>query len=155
MERVYLTKERLVEIKKELADLKTRARREIAERLKQAKELGDLSENSEFINTREEQSLLENRINQLEDLIRSAAVIRKPKTSQTVKIGSTIKVIKVQKNHQISTYTIVGSEDARPDKGLISNESPLGRAFLGKKVGEVVKAATPIGPSQYKIIEIE
>lgn len=152
MAKIYLTKERLAEIKKELADLKTRARREIAERLRQAKELGDLSENSEFVSAREEQLFLESRINQLEDLIRSAVIIHKSKGSQVVKIGS---MIKVQKNHQIFTYTIVGSEDARPGKGMISNASPLGKAFLRKKVGEAVKVATPIGPAEYKILEIE
>jgi len=148
----YLTKERLEDLKKELDDLKTRARREIAERLKQAKELGDLSENSEFVSAREDQRLLENRINQLEDLVRNAILIHKTEKSQTVRIGSTIKV---QKNHQVFAYTIVGSEDAQPAKGLISNESPLGRAFLGKKIGDLVKAATPAGPTEYKIVEIE
>jgi transcription elongation factor GreA len=152
MQKTFLTKEKLVELKRELVDLQTGARREIAERLKQAKELGDLSENSEFASAREEQRLLESRIDQLEDLVRNAAVIRKPQNIQTVKIGSTLKV---QKNSQIFVYTIVGSEDARPEKGLISNESPLGRAFLGKKVGEVVKVETPSGHTQYKIIEIE
>lgn len=152
MAKNYLTRKRLAELKKELIDLKTRARQEVAERLKQAKELGDLSENSEFASARDEQQLLENRINQLEDLIRSAVIIHKSKGSQVVKIGSTLKV---QKNSQIFVYTIVGSEDAQPEKGLISNESPLGKAFLGKKVGEVVKVATPVGLAEYKIIKIE
>lgn len=152
MARVYLTKERLAELKKELVDLKSRARKEIAERLKQAKEMGDLSENSEFLNAREDQVLLEHRIGQLEEITREAALIHKPKDSQIIKIGSTIKV---QKGDRIFTYTIVGPQDSRPDKGLISNESPLGRAFLGKKVGEAVKVQTPVGSADYKISKIE
>jgi transcription elongation factor GreA len=152
MEKVYLTKERLAELKKELTDLKTRARREIAERLKHAKELGDLSENSEFSSAREDQRLLESRIGQLEDLICQATIIHKPKNSRMVKVGSTIKV---KKNNQTLVYTIVGSEDAQPMKGLISNESPLGKGFLGRKVGDVTKIETPVGSAQYKIIEIE
>ncbi len=152
MARVYLTKERLVELKKELADLKTGARKEIAERLKQAKEMGDLSENSEFISAREDQVLLERRVGQLEEIIREAALIHKPNQSQVVKIGSTIKV---QKGSQFFIYTIVGPEDSKPNKGLISNESPLGRAFLGKKSDDVVKAQTPVGLAEYRIIKIE
>jgi transcription elongation factor GreA len=148
----YLTKERLTELKKELTGLKTRVRQEIAERLKHAKEMGDLSENSEFTSAKEDQRWLENRVNQLEDLIRNATLIHKPLKSQTVKIGSTIKA---QKKNQIFVYTIVGSEDAQPTKGLISNQSPLGRAFLGKKIGDIIKAETPIGHAEYKILEIE
>ena len=152
MTNVYLTKERLAELKKELGDLKTIARREIAECLKQAKELGDLSENSEFTSAKEAQLLTEYRIGQLEDLIREAAIINKPRNSQTIEIGSTIKV---QKGNQVFDYTIVGPQDSQPGKGKISNESPLGKAFLGKKSGETVKAQTPVGLTEYKIIKIE
>jgi len=152
MARVFLTKERLAELKAELTDLKTRARKEIAERLKQAKEMGDLSENSEFISAREDQVLLEHRINQLEELVREAALIHKSKDNEIVKIGSTIKV---QRGNHFFTYTIVGPQDSQPNKGLISNESPLGKAFLGKKVGEKAKTQTPTGPAEFEIIKIE
>lgn len=152
MTKVYLTKERLAELKKELAELKTNTRREITERLKQAKELGDLSENSEFFSAREAQVLLEHRISQLDDLIRQATIIHKPKDSQVIEIGSAIKV---QKNDRVFDYEIVGPQDSQPNKGLISNESPLGKAFLGKKVGEIVKVKTPVGLIEYKIIKIE
>jgi len=150
--RPYLTKERLAELKKELADLKSRVRKEIAEHLKHAKELGDLSENSEFLSAREEKLLLENRISQLEELTRGAVLIHKPKGSQIIKIGSTLKV---QKDSRIFTYIIVGSQDSQPGKGLISDKSPLGKAFLGKKPGEVIKVETPAGPIKYKILKIE
>jgi transcription elongation factor GreA len=152
MERIFLTRERRLELKKELADLKSRGRKEIAERLKQAKELGDLSENSEFLSCREEQLLLEKRISQLEELIRGTVLIRRPKDSRTIKIGSTLKV---QKDNQIFTYTLVGPEDSQPGKGLISDKSPLGKAFLGKKIGEVISVETPVGPIEYKILKIE
>ncbi len=152
MARVYLTKERLVELKKELSDLKTDARKEIAERLKQAKEMGDLSESSEFASAREDQVLLEHRIGQLEEMIREAALIHKPNQSQLIKIGSAIKV---QKGNRFFTYTIVGPQDSKPNQGLISYESPLGKAFLGKKLDDTVKVQTPSGMSEYIIIKIE
>ncbi|MEK7624363.1 MAG: transcription elongation factor GreA [Patescibacteria group bacterium] len=152
MNNVYLTKERLAELKKELVDLKTITRREITERLKQAKELGDLSENSEFFSARESQILLEHRISQLDDLIRQATIIHKPKGGQIIEIGS---IIKVQKGDRVFDYTIVGPQDSQPNKGLISNESPLGKAFLGKKIGETVKVKTPVGLVEYRIIKIE
>jgi len=152
MTRVYLTKERLAELKNELADLKTRARKEIAERLKQAKEMGDLSENSEFVSAREDQVLLERRVGQLEDMVREAALIHKSGQSQVIKIGSTIKV---QRGNRFFTYTIVGPQDSKPNQGLISYESPLGKAFLGKKADETVKAETPSGSVEYVIIKIE
>jgi len=152
MTRVYLTKERLAELKNELADLKTRARKEIAERLEQAKEMGDLSENSEFVSAREDQVLLERRVGQLEDMVREAALIHKSGQSQVIKIGSTIKV---QRGNRFFTYTIVGPQDSKPNQGLISYESPLGKAFLGKKADETVKAETPSGSVEYVIIKIE
>jgi len=152
MAKVYLTKERLAELKKELVDLKSTARKDIADRLKQAKELGDLSENSEFISAREDQVLLEHRIGQLEEMIREASIIQKPKDNDLIKMGSTIKV---QKGTREFTYTIVGPEDSSPTKGMISNVSPLGRAFLGRKAGGLVKVQTPGGPAEYKILNIE
>jgi len=150
--KTYLTKERFAELKKELVDLKSRSRKEIAEHLKHAKELGDLSENSEFSSAREEQLLLEKQISQLEELTQGAVLIHKPKGSRIIEIGSTLKV---QKGEQILTYLIVGSQDSQPGKGLISDQSPLGKAFLGRKIGEVIKVETPAGPIEYKILKLE
>lgn len=151
-EYVYLTKERLEELQKELADLKSAGRQEIAERLKRAKELGDLSENSEYFEARESQERLELRIGDLEELIKNAVIIKKITGSLTVKVGSTIKV---QKDGKIFTYMIVGSNESQPEKGFISNESPLGRGFLGHKVGDSILVKTPAGTQHYKIIAIE
>lgn len=149
----YLTAERLEELKKELEALKTDARIEVAKRLKRAKELGDLSENSEYIEAREEQSQVERRIFDFEQMVKNAVIIKKPEgVKETVEIGSTIEVEKDGKNRK---FTIVGSNEARPEAGLISNESPLGKSFLGKRAGDVVKVKVPIGEVTYKIVKIE
>src|SRR3989338_2443785 len=135
----YLTKERLEELKTELTDLKVRRRIEVGERLKKAKELGDLSENSEYFEAREEQSQVETRIAELEEMIKHASVIEKVHSAVVVSVGSTVAV---EKNSQQMKFTIVGSNEARPEAGLISNESPLGSAFLGKRSGDKVLVTT-------------
>jgi len=150
----YLTKERLEELKEELADLKSRRRIEVGERLKKAKELGDLSENSEYFEAREEQAQVETRIGELEDMVKTAAIIEKPQSSSSVAVGSTVEV---EKSHggQRMKFTIVGSNEANPASGLISNESPLGNAFLGKKAGDKISVTAPKGKTEYTIISIE
>lgn len=151
MEKQYFSKERLEELKQELAELKTTKRIEIGERLKRAKELGDLSENAEYHETREEQAQLEKRIVELEDMIKNAEVIEKSHSTAAVSVGSTVEA---DKGGERRKFTIVGSNEANPSAGLISNESPLGNAFLGKKIGEIVTVKTPAGKAEYKIISI-
>src|SRR6266481_262264 len=136
----HLTKERLEEIKKELETLKDTGRQNIAERLKRAKEFGDLSENSEYAEAREEQAQVETRIFELEDMVKNAVVIKKTEGSDTVEIGSTVTV---EKNGKPFKYTIVGSYEAKPEEGRISDESPLGKAFMHRKVGENVSITAP------------
>ncbi|NCP58510.1 transcription elongation factor GreA [Candidatus Wolfebacteria bacterium CG18_big_fil_WC_8_21_14_2_50_39_7] len=148
----YLSKESLEELKKELESLKKDGRMEIAERLKRAKEYGDLSENSEYTDAKDAQSKLESRIFELEEIIRSAVLIKKNFRKDTVNIGSTVEA---QKGIKTFRYTIVGSREARPEANLISNESPLGEAFLDKKVGDTVEIETPSGKAKYKITKIE
>ena len=148
----YLTKERLEELKSELQKLKKEGRVEVAERLKKAKEYGDLSENSEYADAKDEQARIESNIFKLENMIRNAALIKKSSDKDSVDIGSTIEISKKGKNFK---YTIVGSNEARPEANLISNESPLGEAFLGKKTGDIVKIETPSGKTEYKIVKIE
>ncbi len=150
----YLTKERLEELKEELADLKTRRRIEVGDRLKKAKELGDLSENSEYFEAREEQAQVETRIGELEDMVKSAEIIAKDHSLNLVSIGATIEVEKGQ-DGQRRKFTIVGSNETKPEAGFISNESPLGTAFLGKKVGDKVAVTAPGGKSEYTILNIE
>lgn len=152
MSYIYLTKERLEELKKELADSKSIGRQEAAERLKRAKELGDLSENSEYFEARESKNKLETRIMELEDMIKNAIIIKKVSGSSTVKIGSTVTVEKGSKEFK---YTIVGSDESRPEKGFISNESLLGKNFFGKKAGDSVNIDAPKGSMRYKIIAID
>lgn len=152
MDKYYLTKERLEELKQELDDLKNKKRVEIAEKLKRAKEYGDLSENAEYAEARDEQSVVETRIFELEELLKKAVVIKKSEGSDKVEVGSTVTV---KKNGDIFRYTIVGSYEAKPEEGKISDESPLGRAFLGHKVGDSVTATTPGGQAGYQITKIE
>lgn len=148
----YLTKEKLEELKKEVEYLKKDVRNEIAERLKRAKEFGDLSENAEYSEAKEEQSRIESRIFELEDILRNASIIKKAGGKDIILIGSTIEVNKKGKTLK---YTIVGSNEAKPEENLISNESPLGKAFLDKKKGDIVKIETPGGKVEYKIMKIE
>ena len=152
MKKQYLSSERLEELKAELNKLKTEKRIEIAERLKRAKELGDLSENSEYFEAREEQGQLETKIAELEDVVRTASIIQKDVKSEIVQIGSTVIASKDGKELK---FTIVGSHESKPETGLISNESPIGKAFHHKKAGEEIKVKTPSGEVIYKIIKIE
>lgn len=148
----YVTKERLEELRAELDRLKKEERSEIAERLKRAKEYGDLSENSEYTAAKDEQARLESQIIELENIIRNSEIIKKISGKEIVQIGSTIEV---KRKDKIFEYTIVGSQEANPESNLISNESPLGRAFLDKKAGDIVKIETPGGIVEYKIIKIK
>ncbi len=148
----HLTKEGFEELKRELETLKKEGRAEIAEQLRRAKEYGDLSENSEYADAKEAQSKLESRIFELEEIIRNAVLIRKSQQKDVVNVGSTIEVQRGAKNFK---YTIVGSREAKPEANLISNESPLGQAFLGKRAGDTVEIETPNGKAKYKILKIE
>jgi len=147
----YLSESALRELKEKLKELKTKTRREIAERLKEAKSMGDLTENAEYHEAKEAQSANETKIVELEDRIRRAVVIKKTNSADKVAVGSTIEVKSGLKRR---SFTIVGPAEADPAKGFISNESPLGRVFLGKKVGEEVAAETPGGTVKYKIVKI-
>ncbi|RJQ29584.1 transcription elongation factor GreA [Candidatus Parcubacteria bacterium] len=153
MDKYYLTKERFEELKKELGDLKNKGRLDIAERLKRAKEFGDLSENSEYAEAREEQSFVESRIFELEELLKKAVLIKKSGGSaEHVEVGSTVSV---KKDGQVFRYTLVGSYEAKPEEGKISDESPLGKAFLRRKVGDSVAVTVPSGSVVYQITKIE
>ena len=151
-QKVILTAEGLSRLKEELTDLKGRARRGIAEQIRVAKELGDLSENAQYHAAKERQSFVEGRIAELEDLIRRASIIEQPKKgSGQVVVGSTV-VVHIGGGE--GRFTIVGSTEADPAVGLISNESPLGRALLEKKVGDKVQVQAPAGTISYMIKKI-
>lgn len=150
---LYITGEGLEKLKEELQQLKTERRQEIAKRIKEAKEMGDLSENAEYSEAREEQAANESKIVELEELIKNANIIKAPsKERGVVGIGSTVIAIF---NGTEREFTIVGSEEARPSEGKISNESPLGSSFLGKLKGETVEVSTPKGKIKYKIKDIK
>ena len=152
MNKNYVTKERFEELKADLERMKKNDRAEIAERLKRAKEYGDLSENSEYIDAKEAQSKLENAIFELEEMLRSAVLIKKTTEKDTVEIGATLEA---QRDGKTSTFTIVGSSEAKPEANLISNESPLGKSFLGKRVGDTIEVVVPSGVTvKYKITKI-
>lgn len=152
MAKFYLSKARLEELQDELNDLIHEGRRRVAERLKRAKEFGDLSENSEYSEAKDEQAAVERRIIELQDIVKNVEIIEKSTGGSTVSVGSTI-VVKT-KGKEL-TYHIVGSDEADPMEGKISNESPMGNAFLGHKVGDEVEVVTPKGLVTYTISKIQ
>jgi len=151
--RQYLTKEKLAEFTKELDYLRTEKRKEVAENLEYAKKLGDLSENAEYHEARQEQAEVEDRINHLENLIKTALILD-DQHGDIVSVGSTVKIQKDSEKEN-RTYKIVGSEEADMATGKVSNLSPLGSALLGKKKGEKFEVQTPKGKVHYTLISIE
>lgn len=151
MKNYYLSAKRLEELKQEFNELKTVKRLEIAERLKRAKEYGDLSENAEYSEAKEQQENLEYRIDELEDIIKNAKVIKKALSQEFADIGCEVEV---EIKGKTRSFTIVGSNEAKPEEGFISNESPLGVAMIGKKVGDSVSVKAPSGEAVYKILRI-
>ena len=149
----YLTSEKFAELEKELNFLKTERRKEVAEHLEYAKKLGDLSENAEYHQAREEQAELEDRIGRLENLLKKA-VITEAQHGDIVTVGTTLRLSKDGDNKSY-LYTIVGSEEADMAQGKISNLSPLGSALIGKKKGDTVKVQTPKGNVVYTIAQIK
>ena len=149
----YLTKEKFDELQKELDHLRSERRKEVAEHLEYAKKLGDLSENAEYHQAREEQAEVEDRIGRLEGLLKSAKLIGAGST-ETVTIGSTVRLEKAGDNKSM-LFTIVGSEETDMSHGKISNLSPIGSSVLGHKKGDSVVVSTPKGPVAYVIAAIK
>ena len=148
----YLTNTGLADAKAELAHLKKNKRAEIAERIHQAREYGDLTENSEYDSAIADQSLIENRIAELENILKNVKVIAEEQSEDFVVIGSTVKI---DMDGEIDEFKIVGRVEADPSKKRISNESPLGTSLLGAKKGEEVEVTTPIVRYKCKILEIK
>lgn len=149
---VYVTSKGLEEAKAELEYLKKTKRKQITDRIHTAREFGDLTENSEYDAAIEEQTLVENRIAELENILKSVQVIKSTPKSDFVVIGSTVAV---EMDGELDVFTIVGRVEANPSKKRISNESPLGSSLLGAKVGESVEVATPIVRYKCKVLEIK
>ena len=153
--KVVMTYDGLKKMEQELENLKTVRRKEVAEKIKEARGQGDLSENAEYDAAKEEQSEIESRIIQLENLLRNAEVIDEDVLKMdVVNLGSKVTVLDVEFDEEME-YTIVGSTEADPMNGRISNESPLGMALLGQKVGATVMADTPDGEVAFKILNIQ
>ncbi len=150
-----LTDEGLLKLERELEDLKTRKRQEVAEKIKVARGFGDLSENSEYDAAKEEQAQVESRIVQLENMLKNAKVIDNDDIDLTVvSIGTRVKVFDEEFEEELE-YSIVGSTEADPDLYKISDESPVGRALIGKNIGDVVDVETPGGTVKFKILSID
>jgi transcription elongation factor GreA len=151
---VILTPEGLSNLKSELDELTTRRRREVAQRIKEAREFGDISENAEYDDAKNEQAMLEARIASLEDKLRSATVIdQSDLRTDAVGVGSIVHV--KDESGKSTKYTIVGSAEASPGEMKLSNESPVGKALIGHKRGEQVVIATPRGKRKLKITKID
>jgi transcription elongation factor GreA len=147
-----LTQEGLAKLNEELKYLINDKRKEVIERIREAAAHGDLSENADYAQAREEQSFIEGRIQEIEDMIKNAEIITASTQHNHVSIGSTV-VVKI--NDQQKAYTIVGSNEANPLEGRISNESMVGKALLGKKVGDKFTVAAPAGEMEYEVVEIK
>src|SRR3984893_6267995 len=151
---VILTQEGLANLKSELDHLSSTRRREVAARIKEAREFGDISENAEYDDAKNEQAMLEARIAQLEDKLRSATVIDPSDLgTDVVRIGSIVHV--KDETGKPTTYTIGGSAEAKPTEMRLSNESPVGKALLGRKRGEEIVVSTPRGERKLKITKID
>lgn len=151
---IFLTYEGLRKLEEELEQLKGEKRREIAERIRQALAFGDISENSEYDEAKNDQAQNEVRIVQLENMLKFAQVIDEDEVdTDVVRLGTRVKVYDTEFDEEVD-YHIVGSTEADPSQHKISNDSPVGRALLGKKAGEVVDVEVPDGMIQFKILEI-
>ena len=155
MKEVILTPEGYENLKQEIDRLRNEKRREVAERIRVAREFGDIAENAEYDDAKNEQAMLEHKIAQLEERLLSARVITKKEISKdTVSVGSKVRLRDLQANKTFE-YHIVGSAEANPAENKLSNESPVGKAIMGKKKGEVVEVSAPRGSLKFKIMEIK
>ncbi len=155
MKEIILTPEGYEKLKQEIDHLRTEKRREVAERIRVAREFGDIAENAEYDDAKNEQAMLEHKIAQLEERLLSARVITKKEISKDqVSVGSKVRLRDMQANKTFE-YHIVGSAEANPAENKLSNESPVGKAIIGHKKGDVVEVSAPRGALKFKILEIK
>jgi transcription elongation factor GreA len=150
--KIHVTKQGLAEMEVELQKLTTVQRSEVAEKIKRAREVGGTENNAEYDDAKNEQAFIEGRILMLENIIRNAIIIEAPAVAGLVELGD--KVLIQNQDGKIEQYTIVGSTEANPVEGKISDESPVGRALMGKKKGEKIEVKTPSGLLKLKIMEV-
>jgi len=148
----FITPEGLEKLKQELNELRTVRRPELIQRIQDAKELGDLSENADYQSAKDEQGFIEGKIMELEDLVKNAVIVKRAKSNGKVGIGSEVKITSGSMEFQ---YTITGSNESDPLSGKISNESPLGQAIMDRSVGDEFSIRTPNGEMRYKILEVK
>lgn len=150
-----LTYEGLKKLEDELQDLKTVKRKEIAEKIKEAREQGDLSENAEYDAAKDEQRDIEARIEEIEKILKNAEVVVEEEVDlDKINIGCQVRILDMEFNEELE-YKIVGSTEANSLKGKISNESPVGKALIGSRVGDVIDVETEMGVLQYKVLKIQ
>ena len=150
----YLTSAGLAKLEAELKNLKTVKRQEVAQRIQQAKEIGGTVDNAEYEETKNEQAFIEGRILTLDNLTKSAVIIsRRSKSAEVVDVGTTVTVLR--DGGKETKYVIVGSTEVDPTKGKISNVSPIGKALLGKRVGDVAEISAPAGRINLKVVKIK
>lgn len=155
MKKNILTYEGLKQYEDELEELKVIKRKEVAQKIKEAREQGDLSENAEYDAAKDEQRDIEARIEELEKILKNAEVVDEDEVDlEKISVGCKIKILDVEYNEELE-YKIVGSTEANSLKGKISNESPVGHALIGRKVGDIVDVETQVGVIQYKVLEIQ
>jgi transcription elongation factor GreA len=155
LKEVILTREGFEKLKQEIDLLSTERRREVADRIRVAREFGDIAENAEYDDAKNEQAMLEHKIAQLEDRLSNARVIHKRDVDlSVVSIGAKVRLRDVDAKETVE-YTIVGSAEANPAELKLSNESPVGKAIIGKKKGETVEVSAPRGSLKYKILDIK
>lgn len=148
----YFSKEGLEKLKSELKERVNVLRPEIATRIKEAKELGDLAENAEYDSAKDAQAANEGRIEEIKNILENAVIIESTDGSGIVRVGSSVKV---ESKNGVQTFVIVGAAESDPAQGFISNESPLGAAFLGRKKGDKFEVKTPKGVTEYKVLEVK
>jgi transcription elongation factor GreA len=155
LKEIILTPEGYEELRQRIEYLSTEKRREVAERIRVAREFGDIAENAEYDDAKNEQALLEHQIATLEERFRSARVLSKGDVKKDeVSVGSKVKLKDMETNKTVE-YRIVGSAEANPAESKLSNESPVGKAILGRKKGEVVEVSAPRGALKFKILDIK
>ncbi|KKS30696.1 MAG: Transcription elongation factor GreA [candidate division WWE3 bacterium GW2011_GWF1_42_14] len=149
---IYVTKEGLEKLKAELAELNGVKRTEVARRIKEAREMGDISENSEYDAAKQEQSYIEGRISELEEFLKNAEISKDGGQKDIIGVGARVKI---QVDSEEIEYHIVGAPEANPHEKKISHESPLGSALVGKKVGDKIEVEAPMGKLLYTILKID
>jgi transcription elongation factor GreA len=152
MKNIQLTKTGFEKLKQELEELKTKTKEEVLKRLNQARSMGDLSENSAYSSAKEELNLVEGRIAELEEILKNAKIVEEVQDKTTVQIGSSVVV---EINGKKEKFEIVGEFEADPLNKKLSHTSPIGKALVGKKMGEWVEVEVPAGKIRYKIVEIQ